>query len=75
MPDVRVVIGKNLGDEGKGLAVDFFCGQVPDTLVVNHNGGSQAGHTVETNGKRFVFHQLSAGSFCGADTPDSAWKM
>lgn len=65
---VRVIAGKNFGDEGKGLAVNHFCRQVPDTLVVKHNGGAQAGHTVETDGKRFVFHQLSAGSFCGADT-------
>ena len=68
MPIVRAVIGKNFGDEGKGLAVNYFCSQVPDTLVIKHNGGAQAGHTVETDGKRFVFHQLSAGSFCNADT-------
>ena len=38
------------------------------TLVIRHNGGAQAGHTVERAGKRFVFHQLSSGSFCHADT-------
>lgn len=65
---IRAVIGKGFGDEGKGLAVDYFCSQAPDTLVVKHNGGAQAGHTVETDGKRFVFHQLSAGSFRHSDT-------
>ncbi|MBO7356366.1 MAG: adenylosuccinate synthetase [Lachnospiraceae bacterium] len=65
---VIAIIGKGFGDEGKGLATDYFCSQVPDTLVIKHNGGAQAGHTVEPEGKRFVFHQLSAGSFCGADT-------
>ena len=50
------------------MAVDYFSSQVPDTLVIKHNGGAQAGHTVETDGKRFVFHQLSAGSFRHSDT-------
>ena len=65
---IKAVIGKNFGDEGKGLAVDYFCGRVPKCLVVKHNGGAQAGHTVLNDGKRFVFHQLSSGSFKGADT-------
>ncbi len=65
---IAAVIGKNFGDEGKGLAVDDFCGRVPCCLVVKHNGGAQAGHTVCFGGRRFVFHQLSSGSFRGADT-------
>ena len=65
---IRAIIGKGFGDEGKGLAVNFFSGSVPGTVVIKHNGGAQAGHTVEPEGKRFVFHQLSAGSFCNADT-------
>ena len=68
MKNIRAIIGKGFGDEGKGLATDFFCCKVPGTLVIKHNGGAQAGHTVETQGKRFVFHQLSAGSFRMADT-------
>ncbi len=70
MSDRRIIaiIGKGFGDEGKGLATDHFCRQDSDTIVIKHNGGAQAGHTVEPEGKRFVFHQLSAGSFCGADT-------
>lgn len=65
---IRAVIGKGFGDEGKGLAVDYFCSLIPETLVIKHNGGAQAGHTVELNGKRFVFHQLAAGSFRHCDT-------
>ena len=65
---IRAVIGKNFGDEGKGLAVDYFCSRAPQSLVVKHNGGAQAGHTVEQGGRRFVFHQLSAGSFRRSDT-------
>lgn len=68
----RIVIGKNFGDEGKGLAVDYFSriaamNQQP-CLVVRHNGGAQAGHSVDLPVRRFVFHQLSSGSFRGADT-------
>lgn len=67
-PVIRAIIGKGFGDEGKGLATDRFCADFPGTLVIKHNGGAQAGHTVEPEGKRFVFHQLSAGSFHTADT-------
>lgn len=66
------IIGKNFGDEGKGLATDFFASRALEDgmpcLVVRHNGGAQAGHTVDTHDARFVFHQLSAGSFRRADT-------
>ena len=68
MNDVYAVIGKNYGDEGKGLTVDHLCTGDEKPLVIRHNGGAQSGHTVETDGKRFVFHQLSSGSFHGADT-------
>ena len=69
---VRIIIGKSFGDEGKGLAVDYFARQAlkkdMPCLVVRHNGGAQAGHTVDLPESRFVFHQLSSGSFCRADT-------
>lgn len=70
MTDKKIiaVIGAGFGDEGKGLAVDYFCSIGDGCLVVRHNGGAQAGHTVESGGKRFVFHQLSSGSFRRADT-------
>lgn len=65
------VIGKNFGDEGKGLAVDYFCLHAQRPMVVRHNGGAQSGHTVErkhARGERFVFHELSSGSLRAADT-------
>ena len=62
------MIGAGFGDEGKGLAVDHFCSVGEGCLVVRHNGGAQAGHTVKSGEKRFVFHQLSSGSFRRADT-------
>ena len=69
---VTIIVGKNFGDEGKGLATDYFSAlssqHKKSCLVVRHNGGGQAGHTVDLFDKRFVFHQLSSGSFRGADT-------
>ena len=65
------VVGKNFGDEGKGLAVDYLTRHADRPLVVRHNGGSQSGHTVERGGpggSRFVFHALSSGSLCRAET-------
>lgn len=65
------IIGKNFGDEGKGLAVNYFSLQSEKTLIVRHNGGAQSGHTVALTmpgRKRFVFHELSAGSCHGAET-------
>ena len=65
------VIGKNFGDEGKGMAVDHLSLSSPRPLVVRHNGGAQSGHTVERRSpetRRFVFRELSSGSICRADT-------
>ncbi len=64
----NVVIGKNFGDEGKGMAVDMLSTDAGRTVVIRHNGGSQSGHTVERENIRFVFHALGAGSLRGADT-------
>ena len=66
--EFKAVIGKNFGDEGKGLTTDFLCLNGAKNLVVRANGGAQSGHTVETRTKRFVFHELSSGSFRHADT-------
>ena len=66
--EYRAVIGKNFGDEGKGLATDFLCDKAYKNLVVRANGGAQSGHTVETKTKRFVFHELSSASFRRVDT-------
>ncbi len=67
-PYFCAVIGKGFGDEGKGMAVDFLSACHDKTLVIRHNGGAQSGHTVELPDKRFVFHELSSGSFRRADT-------
>ena len=65
---IKIVIGANFGDEGKGLITDFFSYCLP-TLVVMSNGGAQRGHTVDTaDGKHHVFKHFGSGTFNGADT-------
>lgn len=66
---VKVIIGANYGDEGKGLTTSYFTiTSEGRTLNVLHNGGCQRGHTVNTNGKRHVFHCFGSGSLNGAAT-------
>lgn len=67
MVEVKAVIGKNFGDEGKGQTVNLLC-RGKSALVVRHNGGAQSGHTVEEGDFRFVFHQLGSGSYQGCPT-------
>lgn len=67
----RAVIGANLGDECKGLMVDYFSSrdQEASKLVVRFNGSAQAGHTVQlADGRRHVFHHFGSGTFAGAKT-------
>ncbi len=64
------VVGAGYGDEGKGLLVDALCHVLGSgAVVVRHNGGAQAAHTVVTpDGRRHVFHHVGAGSFASAAT-------
>lgn len=73
MPSVKVVIGANFGDEGKGLMTDYFCAEAinkkESCIVALCNGGAQRGHTVVTpDGIRHVFHHFGSGALVGADT-------
>lgn len=67
MEKVKIVIGANFGDEGKGLMTDYFCSRFPEhrlVLNVRFNGGAQAGHTVVSpDGRRHVFSHFGSGSF------------
>ena len=67
MPSVKVVIGANFGDEGKGLMTDYFCAEAikknESCIVALCNGGAQRGHTVVTpDGTRHVFHHFGSGT-------------
>ena len=73
MPNVKVVIGSNFGDEGKGLMADYFCAEASkrneSCIVALCNGGAQRGHTVVTpDGIRHVFHHFGSGTFARAAT-------
>lgn len=73
MTDIKVVVGANFGDEGKGLMTDYFCHQATSKkkscIVVMSNGGAQRGHTVNLlDGKRHVFKHFGSGTMVGADT-------
>ena len=72
MQKIKVIIGASYGDEGKGLATDFFGAQGKEkngTINVLTNGGPQRGHTVELpDGRRHVFKHFGAATFRGAVT-------
>ncbi len=61
---IIAVIGKNFGDEGKGFTCSCLASSLKNALIIKHNGGGQAGHTVEDpEGKwRFIHHQIGAGA-------------
>lgn len=62
----KIIIGLGYGDEGKGLATDYFC--EPNSIVIRFNGGQQAGHTVIRDGIKHTFSNFGAGSLRGAPT-------
>ncbi len=58
MPNI-VIAGAQWGDEGKGKIVDMLCDRVQ--VVARYNGGHNAGHTVITDGRKFVLHLIPSG--------------
>lgn len=68
LKEVKVVIGANYGDEGKGLMTDYFTDRDKKCLVVCNNGGAQRGHTVKGGSLRHVFHHFGSGTLSGAET-------
>lgn len=59
MANIRAIIGTQWGDEGKGKIVDFLA-QKSD-VIVRAQGGNNAGHTVEADGKVFKLHLIPSG--------------
>jgi len=58
---VRIVVGGNWGDEGKGRMVDYFA---KDTdFVVRYQGGHNAGHTVVNERGKFALRLIPSGIF------------
>lgn len=55
------MLGLQWGDEGKGKIVDVFAPQYE--VVARFQGGPNAGHTLEFDGRKHVLHQIPSGIF------------
>ncbi|GDX52163.1 adenylosuccinate synthetase [Bacteroidota bacterium] len=58
---VDVLLGLQWGDEGKGKVVDYLAPNYD--LVARFQGGPNAGHTLNIDGKKFVLHTIPSGIF------------
>jgi adenylosuccinate synthase len=58
MPNT-ILMGAQWGDEGKGKVIDVLTSQAD--VIVRYQGGSNAGHTVITEGKKYVLHLIPSG--------------
>ncbi len=58
---VRIVIGAQWGDEGKGKIVDILSAQAD--YVARYQGGANAGHTLNFDGKTHILHLIPSGIF------------
>ena len=58
---VDVLLGLQWGDEGKGKIVDFLTPNYD--IVARFQGGANAGHTIEFDGKKFILHIVPSGIF------------
>ncbi len=56
-----VVLGLQWGDEGKGKIVDVLAGRYP--AVARFQGGPNAGHSLQFEGKNFVVRSIPSGIF------------
>ena len=56
---VKVIVGTQWGDEGKGKIVDLFS-QNAD-YVARYQGGANAGHTIVIDGQQFILHLIPSG--------------
>jgi adenylosuccinate synthase len=59
--NVDVLLGLQWGDEGKGKVVDVLTPHYD--VVARFQGGPNAGHTIEFDGKKFVLHTIPSGIF------------
>lgn len=58
MPNT-VLVGAQWGDEGKGKVIDVLTAEAD--LVVRYQGGSNAGHTVIVDDRKYVLHLVPSG--------------
>ncbi len=60
---VKIVVGTQFGDEGKGKIVDLLASDFD--VVARFNGGANAGHTVVAEGEKFAFRLIPSGAIRG----------
>ncbi len=58
---IDVLLGLQWGDEGKGKIVDVLTPGYD--IIARFQGGPNAGHTIEFDGKKFVLHTIPSGIF------------
>lgn len=58
---VDIILGLQWGDEGKGKIADFLTPQYD--IVARFQGGPNAGHSLEFEGKKFVLNTIPSGIF------------
>lgn len=56
---VRVIVGTQWGDEGKGKYIDILARN--SDVVVRYSGGNNAGHTIVVNGEKYTLHLVPSG--------------
>jgi len=56
---VRVLVGAQWGDEGKGKVVDYLGRGVH--IIARYAGGPNAGHTVVIRGAQTILHHIPSG--------------
>ena len=56
---VKVVVGTQWGDEGKGKIIDILASRAD--VVIRSSGGNNAGHTVENGGEVYKLHLVPSG--------------
>lgn len=61
MAKLDLLLGLQWGDEGKGKVVDVLTPNYG--IVARFQGGPNAGHTIEFDGKKFVLHTIPSGVF------------
>ena len=61
MSKAQVVLGTFYGDEGKGKIIDYLAKDAD--IAIRCTGGSNAGHSIEVDGKKFAFHLIPSGIF------------
>jgi len=54
-----ILVGTQWGDEGKGKIIDILSEKAD--YIVRYQGGNNAGHTVVTGEKEYIFHLMPSG--------------